>query len=853
MPEQGVSLQELIARQHRSGIVGRQAELACFQDNLRQPPDDASHRFVFHLHGDSGVGKTFLLQQLISGARAQRALTACVSDSVRSVVDAMETVSAELAQQGFPLRKFDALLTAYRRKLHEAEALYHSAHPPPGRPVDRTRDGRGPQDGAPSATSRVAARIGLASLALVPGIGFVAGAVDAAEVAQATDRLREWLGGHFHNREDVELVMSPEKTLTPLFAEDLREAAARRPWVVLFFDDYECTAPVLDDWLRELLLSRVHGKLPANTVVALAGQQPLSYAGWGDHLGLVQHLPLDVFTEAEARQLLAAKGITDELSVGVILRESGRLPRQVALMAENGPDDPHSADVSGATVERVLKNIDDPVRRAAVRACAVPRRLDEEVYRAAVEPEAAVFSGWLRTLPFVTDHGGTWQYNEPIRAAFLRDERNRSPERWHDRHRALAGAFEEWRLRLEETLPPEDRWADDRWVEFALEERYHHLCAFPQSFLRTTARFLVDACACEPARIRRCADMLAQAGEAAGLEAARSLGQRLLAVLPDERADAVPALDTLLAEPGLDTAGRVAALVARGERHRRAGRAEEALADYRQALQLDPTCPRVFTGRGALHRAMGRLDESRSDFSRALELTPGDPAALAGRGATHRLMERYGDALADLQRAVAIRPELHWAHAERGWTYLATRQLDEARAAFTSALEHRPDDSRLFIGRASAHRYIGDYDLALADCGHALRLKPDSWWAHAVRGATYRLLERYDEAVADLTRAIDLRPDYDWCLAGRGEVHRREGRFVEALRDLDHALRIQPDNDWALARRGAVYCAQQRTQEALADFQRSWDNMPDYDWALIKPGQTYRLMGHEFDWYSAPG
>lgn len=608
----------------------------------------------------------------------------------------------------------------------------------------------------------------------------MAGAVDPTEVAQATDRLREWLSSHFHNRDDVELMMSPVKALTPVFTEDIRDTARRRPWVVLCFDDYERTAPMLDDWLRELVLSPVHGTLPGNTVIALAGQQPLSNAGWGDHLGVVQHMPLEVFTEAEARQLLAAKGITDERSVEMILRESGRLPLQVSLMAENGPDDPHIADVSGATVERVLKAVDDPVLRAAAEACAFPRRLDEDVYRATAAPEAVGLFGRLRTLPFVTDHGGTCRYDEPIRAVFLRHQRNHSPQRWYGRYTALAATFEEWRLRLEQAQATETRWADDRWVEYSLEEQYHRLCAFPKGSLRAVLRFMVDACVCEPPRIRRCADMLAQAGEAADVEATRSLGQRLLAILPDEHGDVVLALGTLLAEPGLDTAGRVTALVARAKRHCRAGRAEEALADYRDALQLDPSCPSVFTGRGALYRAMFRLDESLSDFTRALELTPSDPAALAGRGTTRRVMERYGDALTDLQRAVEINPELGWAHAERGWCCLATRQPEAACTAFTRALGHRPDDSRLFIGRACAHRSLGNDEPALADCGHALRLKPDSWWAHGLRGATYRLLERYDEALADLTRVIELRPDYDWCLAGRGEVHRREGRFEEA-------------------------------------------------------------------------
>ena len=57
-----MSRQEMIRRRRRTGFVGRHAELAAFRANFgRQPQDDAC-QFLFHVHGNAGVGKTSLLR-----------------------------------------------------------------------------------------------------------------------------------------------------------------------------------------------------------------------------------------------------------------------------------------------------------------------------------------------------------------------------------------------------------------------------------------------------------------------------------------------------------------------------------------------------------------------------------------------------------------------------------------------------------------------------------------------------------------------------------------------------------------------------------------------------------------------
>ncbi len=76
-----VSMQELIRRRRRAGFVGRREELRLFRANFELPPDDDRHRFLFHVHGPAGVGKTSLVREMAQLARDRGALVAYVDEA----------------------------------------------------------------------------------------------------------------------------------------------------------------------------------------------------------------------------------------------------------------------------------------------------------------------------------------------------------------------------------------------------------------------------------------------------------------------------------------------------------------------------------------------------------------------------------------------------------------------------------------------------------------------------------------------------------------------------------------------------------------------------------------------------
>jgi tetratricopeptide (TPR) repeat protein len=819
------SLQDLIRRHQSERFVGRDGQLAQFTANLAIPPGDPRRRFVFSIHGDGGVGKTFLVRQLQRVAAEHGAAAGYVDEQLFGVPEAMARIAAQLSGRDQAMKGFTKLYENYRQRRGEVEA-----------------DPQAPA-GIASLMTHTAVRVGVESLRTVPGVGGLAAAVDADALADQADRLRSFLGAKFRDHEAVRMLLSPVEVLTPTFVRELAAVGSRRP-VALFLDTYERTGVFLGDWLLAVLEGR-YGDLPADMVITIAGRAPLDTSAWSPYLGVLVDVPLAPFSEVEARQLLAGRGIADERVVEVILTLSGRLPLLMAMLAEHRPDDPEAVgDPSGDAVERFLKWESDPVRRALAVSAALPRVVNEDVLRALVEdePDPRTLFTWLRSLSFVSHQAGRCQYHAVVRSAMLRLERGQSPTRWAERHQRLADLYRGWRT----ALSPSDAWGDAGWRANRLEETYHLLCAQAPGALDEALRAVLRVCGRRLA-VAPWGQAIAQAEEDAGSAATRGWGRRLAQALLNPDSSVIAVVELLLTSADLDGSERAEAVRIRGRERREGGEYELALADFSRALELDSGNEEAWAGRGQTYLLMGRNDDALTDLTHALELDPADDWAIARRGETYRRMGRYDEALTDFARAIELNPTYGWAIALRGETYQQMGRYEDALADFARAIELNPANGWVIGSRGQTYWRMGRYEDALTDFARAIELNPTYGWAVALRGETYRLMDRYEDALADFARAIELNPAHAWAIGSRGQTYRRMGRYEDALADLSCAIELNPDSDWAIADRGETYRLMGRFDDALTDFTRALELDPVYSWVISHRGQTYRQMGRYDD------
>ncbi|WP_405956054.1 tetratricopeptide repeat protein [Streptomyces phaeochromogenes] len=856
MAQAGPSRQELIQQGNRAGFVGRDTERAVFLRNFDLRPGDPGQRFRFHVHGPAGVGKTFLVQELQHLARERGALTAYVDEHAGSVPEALSEICEQFADQGRRLKDLERRLTAYQERRHEAEAAALAA----------LAGGPAPEPEAASAGSRAAVGLGLAAVeATLPGGSLLTSALPADRLALSADRLRAGLGARFRNPDDIELVTSPEKVLTPILLRELRAAAAAAAssasaftsaftftststsaseWIVLFFDTYERTGLFLDPWLHEMITrGTADGGLPATVVVVTAGQRPLDLARWRG-LDPVADVPLAPFTETESRRLLAGKGVVAEPVVEEVLRLTGGLPVLVSTLANKRPGDPDAvSDPSAGAVELFLKS-EPSVRRKVAGICALPRWLDADVFRVLVvdhpDDELDALYDWLTALPFVGERGQRVQYHDVVRAPMLRRERRRSPREWAGRHRRLAEAFARWGDDVGAGREPEDLWEDEEWRGLRLEETYHLLCARPPAALGEALRSLVKTCREDAVAGRRWARMLAEAGDATDNAALREWGRELGEALADDETGVAGAMELLLARPGLDTGGRAMAHTMRGRELRYGGEYGRALEEYARALELDPELAWAHYGRGFTHRLMNDLPAALAAFDRADELAPDTGWIISERAETYRLSARFEEAIADFDRAVALDPTNDEVLTGRAVCRQALGRYDEALADFNRALSIDGEYVWALVRRARLHRTREEPDEAFADFDRAVALAPDEAWVASERGDAYRRARRYEEAVTELGRALSLEPDYASALASRGQALHELARYEEALADLDRAVELEPDYSWALVMRAHAKHELGDPAGKFEDLRRAVDTDPDDGWTSHELGVAYR-------------
>jgi tetratricopeptide (TPR) repeat protein len=122
-----------------------------------------------------------------------------------------------------------------------------------------------------------------------------------------------------------------------------------------------------------------------------------------------------------------------------------------------------------------------------------------------------------------------------------------------------------------------------------------------------------------------------------------------------------------------------------------AGRADEALARYAEAVRLAPDYPDARVNLGLALVRQKRVEEGIVHYRRAVELQPDHAVAWFDLGMALAEVGRNPEALSAFDKAIALRPAYADAHNQRGTVFFATGRIEEARAEFEAAVAARPD------------------------------------------------------------------------------------------------------------------------------------------------------------------
>jgi tetratricopeptide (TPR) repeat protein len=180
---------------------------------------------------------------------------------------------------------------------------------------------------------------------------------------------------------------------------------------------------------------------------------------------------------------------------------------------------------------------------------------------------------------------------------------------------------------------------------------------------------------------------------------------------------------------------------------------------YTRTLKLEPS-PAIYINLGSALEEQGRVDEAMAQYSEALRLQPSHPQAhnvlglaLAGQG-------RLDEAMAQYSEALRIKPDFAAAHYNLGRALQRQGRINEAMAQYSEALRLQPSHPQAHnvLGLALAGQ--GRLDEAMAQYSEALRIKPDFAAAHYNLGRALERQGRINEAIVQYSEALRFDPDF---------------------------------------------------------------------------------------------
>ncbi len=226
-------------------------------------------------------------------------------------------------------------------------------------------------------------------------------------------------------------------------------------------------------------------------------------------------------------------------------------------------------------------------------------------------------------------------------------------------------------------------------------------------------------------------------------------------VLLDAPSDA-PGTPHVRTELDTDAMRRAVFMQKRGEGQLAAGNLAEAIARFRDALEIWPQLTPVWAQLGRAYLETQEFSRAQIALERAVENDPGNPAILNDLGVALLYQNRIAKAIELFETVTDIDPNYASAHFNRALCFLARDEEEQAEEALDAFLRLRPHDARALKEKAYLQASRREYQEALTSLRRALSSAPD--WAplYVDLAATTALMGRVDDAIRYLDRAEGL-------------------------------------------------------------------------------------------------
>jgi tetratricopeptide (TPR) repeat protein len=234
------------------------------------------------------------------------------------------------------------------------------------------------------------------------------------------------------------------------------------------------------------------------------------------------------------------------------------------------------------------------------------------------------------------------------------------------------------------------------------------------------------------------------------------------------------------------------------------GRIDQAIAEYQQAIELQPDEPGIHYNLGRAYYKKGIPDAAETEYKKALQLNPVYIPAHLNLGHLYVVLGRLDAAISEWRATLQIDPKCAEVlcilgsaillRGERTFKHTLAGSADEGDPDLIEVAETRPAESAI--------------QEAINLCQNVIFLKPDMAEAHNTLGTALAYQKRYEEAAREFLKALEIKLDFLEAHYNMSLLSFKCGAVDKAIFHLKKILEINPASGLSLQVLARVFQAQ---------------------------------------------
>ena len=235
------------------------------------------------------------------------------------------------------------------------------------------------------------------------------------------------------------------------------------------------------------------------------------------------------------------------------------------------------------------------------------------------------------------------------------------------------------------------------------------------------------------------------------------------------------------------------------------------------------------------HNALGtylndnrQMDEAIAQYRKALDIDPNYPEAHNNLAVALAEVGKSSEAIIQLEEAVRLRPDYLKGHINLGNLLFGAGRLDEAIVQFQEVLKINPYDVTVHNNLGIALAQKGRRDDAITQFQIVLNLDPANADAHFNLGVALAGKGQFNDAIAQYQAALKINPNLVTARNNLGNLLFQTGRRDDAIVEFQGALQMTPQDANLHNNLGVALAQKGRVNDAIAQFQEALRLKPGY-------------------------